>query len=50
MNKQKQKTQCDSIVECKATAALAKEVETDKEKEDKSLKELLEHGKTKDKQ
>lgn len=50
MNNKKQKMQCDSVVECKATASLAKEVEADKDKKDKSLKELLEHGKTKDKQ
>lgn len=42
--------QCDSVVECKATAALAKEVEADKDKEDKSLKELLQDGKAEDKQ
>ena len=44
-NKNKEKPiKCESILHCKATAALEKSVKADLEEEDRSLEELLDNA------
>ena len=45
-NKPKRTTEVEAILDCKATAALQKEITEELNEEDKSLKELLADDKT----